>query len=75
MRIFEDAFRFVDTHGIPLGLIVERAAEQGISINLHRFIADAIRAGWSKQKAIAAANEAVNDLRAQHCWFAIRELA
>ena len=66
---FAEAFRFVDTFGLPLETIMRRASEHGIAVDLRQFILDAICAGWPGTKAVAVANEAVRELRSQHCWF------
>ena len=67
--MFKDAFKYVDTHGLPLSLVMTETNKRGIPTDLRQFIKDAVNAGWSHEKAIATANEAVNVLRGTHCKF------
>ena len=69
--LFTDSFTFVDSYGIPLALVMQEASTMGQAVDIKQFIKDAIAHGWTKEKAIATANEAVNMLRSEHCYVAV----
>lgn len=61
--VFNNAFKYVDSYGIPLDCLIDEIHTRGGITNLTAFVADALSAGWTAKKAIAVANEAVNNMR------------
>ena len=68
-KVFDKVFFYVDTIGMPLEMVMLKVHEHGVATNLSAFLDDAISAGWTRGKAIAVVNEAVNSLRESHCNF------
>ena len=71
MRIFRDAFLFVDTYGLPLELVMEHVHKRNCVTDISAFLKDALLAGWSKKKALAKAEEGISALVRQHCLFLV----
>ncbi len=46
-------FKLMDTHGLPLDIILDRLREEGKIMNTTQFIEAALKAGW-KHKTIKA---------------------
>jgi hypothetical protein len=56
-----DAFKLLDTHGVPLAVQIEENRKRGRATSLPKFYLDAIKAGWSKVKIISVITEAMQD--------------
>ena len=66
---YSNAFKMVDTYGLPLDMVIKRVSDRGLACDLQKFIQDALNAGWTQEKAVSVCNEAVSLLRGQHCNF------
>ena len=55
---FHNAFMYVDTYGLPLSMCMDECEKQGARVAADSFVYDAVRAGWSFDKAIAVVVEA-----------------
>lgn len=69
MKRFDNAFKYLDTFGLPLSFIMAYCHQNGFSVNFSSFWMDAASAGWSKEKTLNVINEAVGDLRSEHVSF------
>lgn len=56
---FDCAFLFVDTYGLPLGIIIDYCSSQGVPVDLKKFVTDAISHGWPRRKALAVVRESL----------------
>ena len=60
-RGYHDAFKMLDTFGFPLVMCMDECEKKGFRVALDTFVFDAIKAGWSFEKAIAVVTEAVTE--------------
>ena len=58
---FRDAFKYLDTHGLPLAIQMDFVEARGLRVALDSFIFDAIRAGWKWEKAIGTVRDALEE--------------
>lgn len=56
-----NAFILMDTHGIPLSIIIIGARKRGGGVSIPHFFRDALRAGWKSTTALSRINEAMLD--------------
>lgn len=54
-------FVFVDTHGIPLSIMVQLIQDKGDQVDYLGFYLSAIKAGWNPKTAAARIREAQID--------------
>ena len=59
------AFQLADTHGVPLGISLLIAKENGFVISLPHYFASAIENGWDDKQAFARIEEALFDVADQ----------
>ena len=52
-------FKIMDTHGLPLEEIMHEFDKKGLMVAFDYFIRDALKAGWSSEKALAVVEKAV----------------
>lgn len=64
-----NAFLYVDSHGLPLASVMAESHKLGYAVNLDQFMLDAKAGGWTKEKAMATLEEALLMLRGEHCNF------
>lgn len=62
----KDAFKFIDTHGLPLSYIVEVCNRNGIRIDWCAFVQDALKAKWKPEKIQVVIEEAGADIISVH---------
>jgi len=61
-QVVSGAFALVDTHGIPLELVLERFEEAGLMPDWLAFYDDAVAAGWKPSGVVTKLTEAVGDV-------------
>jgi hypothetical protein len=55
----ENAFKYLDTFGMPLVVQMDRLEKSGDTVALDVFVRDAVNAGWTFEHAIACCREAL----------------
>lgn len=66
--LIRNAFYLYDTKGLPLEVMIEHTRltaainGDGISVGLPNFVVDAVKAGWTFEKAILVVREALVDV-------------
>lgn len=61
MKLLTNAFKLMDTHGIPLTLQIGVVKSRGQAISIPHFYRDALAAGWKSETALARIREAMLD--------------
>ena len=57
----ENAFKYLDTHGLPLIMHMDFCEKKGFRTALDHFVADAVKAGWKFEKAMSVVQEALQE--------------
>ena len=57
----ENAFKYLDTYGLPLVMHMDFCESKGFRTALDYFVADAVKAGWKFEKAISVAQGALQE--------------
>ena len=52
-------FKLVDTHGLPLVFVMDYLNKHKMAAQLDEFVYDALRAGWTPERAFAICQEAL----------------
>jgi alanyl-tRNA synthetase len=55
-------FPFVDTHGIPLDVVLDKLREHGLMPDWLEFYESAVKAGWHRERVVHRLEEAVGDV-------------
>lgn len=58
---FHDAFKYLDTYGLPLAMCMDACEKHGLRVAADSFVYDALIAGWSWEKSLATVQEAWAD--------------
>lgn len=66
--LFLEAFKFFDTHGLPLAIQIEHGRSLDVVVSVPQFYFDALKAKWSTRRALAAVEEALVDTGASRTY-------
>ena len=62
MKLIINAFFLMDTHGLPLSILLEDAAKLNRPVSMPHFYRDALVAGWRPETALVRISEALMDI-------------
>lgn len=61
-EVFSGVFKLIDTHGLPLTIILDILEQQNKAISIAHFYEEAIKAGWKESTIDAKVFESVLDV-------------